>query len=337
MGRPGLVTVIGRGGVGKTRLVAEAVAAARTLHRDRWWVSMASVSDDALVSSAVAIQLGVSPGSDERDPADRRPAGAAGSVPARGRRLRHGRRRRRVVRLAPARGLSRHDRGRHQPLGARHPGRARPARSAPCRGRPGTRSGPPVRLLTDRVRESGGQLEMTDDLAPYVAALCRRCGGLPLALELVAAQLAELSPGDLVDHLDEVAAEGGDALRHAVEGSYALLDAQESAVLRRLAVLDGGCDLPLIRAVVDDRTVPGSPGGPDPARADRPGAAGRGPDRAAVALPPRRRPSPAVAGPARLVGRDRRAVFERLRGAVLALLPDDPDRRPRRTPTRSPP
>ena len=36
--RPGLVTVTGPGGVGKTRLAAEAVAAARALHRDRWWV-----------------------------------------------------------------------------------------------------------------------------------------------------------------------------------------------------------------------------------------------------------------------------------------------------------
>ncbi len=319
--RPGLVTVTGQGGVGKTRLAAEAVAAARALHRDRWWVSVSSVSGDALVSAAVAIQLGVSPGSDDvtRRIADRLAPlgrcllvvdgcdsvvdGAASLVSSL---------------LADCPGVTVLVTGRSAlGVGGEHVVALDPLT--------GERDGEPasVRLLTDRVRESGGQLELTDELAPYVAALCRRCGGLPLALELVAAQLAELSPGDLVDHLDEVAAEGGDALRRVVEGSYALLDAQEAAVFRRLAVLDGGCELPLIREVVADSSVPGL----RVVRILRELTA-----RGLVAVD---RTGPRwhyrLDDDLRRLSRDRldasgetAAVFERLRRAVLAVLPDDP-------------
>src|SRR6185437_11083142 len=56
---------------------------------------------------------------------------------------------------------------------------------------------PQVRLLLDRIRDGGGDLMIDDELAPHVASLLQRCGGLPLALELVAAQLTALPVGDL--------------------------------------------------------------------------------------------------------------------------------------------
>ena len=107
-----------------------------------------------------------------------------------------------------------------------------------------------VRLLLDRVREGGGGLSLDDRLAPHVATLVRRCGGLPLALELVAAQLAAMSVGDLLDHLNDVVVEGDDHLRSVARSSYVLLDADEAAVFRRLAVLDGPVGLALVRQVV---------------------------------------------------------------------------------------
>ncbi len=78
----------------------------------------------------------------------------------------------------------------------------------------------------------------------------RRCGGLPLALELVAAQLAAMPVGDFLDHLNEVVVEGDDQLRSVARSSYVLLDVEEAAVFRRLAVLDGPAGLPLVRQVV---------------------------------------------------------------------------------------
>jgi predicted ATPase/DNA-binding SARP family transcriptional activator len=255
--RPGLVTVTGPGGVGKSRLVAEAVAGVRQFPGGRWWVSLATVFGDALVSSAVALRLGVSPGADDAtgriadrlaglgrcllvvDGCDSVVDGAASLV---------------TSLLADCPGLVVVVTGRTR-LGLAD---ERVVRVEPLAlpGQDGG-GGASVLLLGDRVREGGGELVLTAELAPYVDALCRRCAGLPLALELVAAQLTELSPGDLVDHIDEVADEGADALRSIVEGSYALLDAEESAVFRRLAVLDGGCELDLIKAVVSDPSVPG--------------------------------------------------------------------------------
>jgi predicted ATPase len=106
-----------------------------------------------------------------------------------------------------------------------------------------------VRLLVDRVRESGGDLAVGGEAAPHLIALCRRCGGLPLALELVAAQLAAMPAGDLLDHLSETLV-GADGLRQIARSSYLLLKDDEAAVFRQLAVLDGSTDLRLIRQVV---------------------------------------------------------------------------------------
>ena len=81
-----------------------------------------------------------------------------------------------------------------------------------------------------------------------------RCGGLPLALELAAAQLTVMSLPDLLDHL----AVGGDddRVRAVLERSYALLDPDEAEVFRTFAILDGAVGLPLVRRVVSEERVP---------------------------------------------------------------------------------
>ena len=112
-----------------------------------------------------------------------------------------------------------------------------------------------VRLLADRVRDGGDVLVIDADTAPLLAALCEQCGGLPLALELAAAQLCVMSVGDLLDHLSEVVA-GDDRLRSVLRRGHALLDADEAAVFRRFAVLDGPAGLPLIKAVVTGEDIP---------------------------------------------------------------------------------
>ena len=100
----------------------------------------------------------------------------------------------------------------------------------------------------------GGLLDVDAGNAPLVAALCVRCGGLPLALELAAAQLTVMSLPDLLDHL----AVGGDddQVRAVLERSYALLEADEAEVFRTFAILDGAVGLPLVRRVVSEERVP---------------------------------------------------------------------------------
>ena len=66
-----------------------------------------------------------------------------------------------------------------------------------------------------------------------------------MALELAAAQLCVMPVGDLLDHLADVVA-GDDRLRSVLRRGHALLDADEAAVFRRFAVLDGPVGLPLI-------------------------------------------------------------------------------------------
>jgi predicted ATPase/DNA-binding SARP family transcriptional activator len=249
MGAPGLVTITGAGGVGKSRLAAEAATAVRAFDGGRWWVSLATVLDNALVAPALALRLGFSTGAD--DAAARTAARLAGLG-------------RCLLVVDGCDGVEDGTASLVTTLLAGCPGLTVVVTSRGPLGVDGeqvVRLGPlgvdeaSTRLLADRVREGGGELELTPELAPYVATLCRRCAGLPLALELVAAQLAELSPGDLVDHIDEVAGEGEDALRRIVEGSYALLDADEAAVFRRFSVLDGGCALDVVKAVVADDVV----------------------------------------------------------------------------------
>ena len=89
-----------------------------------------------------------------------------------------------------------------------------------------------------------------------MAALCRRSAGLPLALELLAAQLAVMSPADLLDELTAAPPGPDDELMSLIDRSYGLLQADEAAVLRRVAVLDGAVSLPLIRAVVSSQDLP---------------------------------------------------------------------------------
>ncbi|NEB77742.1 tetratricopeptide repeat protein, partial [Streptomyces sp. SID14478] len=92
-----------------------------------------------------------------------------------------------------------------------------------------------------------------------VAEICRRLDGLPLAIELAAARLRMLTPRQIADRLDDrfrlltsgarTALPRQQTLRAVVDWSWDLLDATERAVLARLSVFSGGCDLAAAEAV----------------------------------------------------------------------------------------
>jgi predicted ATPase/DNA-binding SARP family transcriptional activator len=250
---PGVVTVAGRGGVGKSRLAARA-AALGDFDGGRLWVSLAPVPLDTLVAAAVALEVGVAIGTNDAGTAlaeHLAPLGrvllvldgcevvidGVASLAAE------------LVAACPYLTLV---------VTSRVPLAVDGEQIVTVEPLP-----PPatddvdvllanaqVQLVLDRVREGGGGLSLDDHLAPHVATLLRRCGGLPLALELAAAQLTAMPVGDLLDHLNEVVVEGDDQLRSVARSSYDLLDADEAAVFRRLAVLTGSVGLPLLRRVV---------------------------------------------------------------------------------------
>ncbi|MEU3467019.1 BTAD domain-containing putative transcriptional regulator [Streptomyces sp. NPDC006687] len=118
-----------------------------------------------------------------------------------------------------------------------------------------------LRLLDDRGAAARPGFRVADD--PGAAAeICRRLDGLPLAIELAAARLRLLTLRQIADRLDDRfrLLTGGartvlprqQTLRAVVDWSWDLLDAPERAVLRRLSVFAGGCDLEAAEAVCAD-------------------------------------------------------------------------------------
>jgi predicted ATPase/DNA-binding NarL/FixJ family response regulator len=109
---------------------------------------------------------------------------------------------------------------------------------------------PSVALLLDRARRINPGFDLTPANALLLVTACIRLEGLPLAIELAAARLKVLTPGELVFRLGSkielLAGSMRDAparqraLRNAIAWSYDLLDPGEQALFRRLSVFAGG-------------------------------------------------------------------------------------------------
>lgn len=118
-----------------------------------------------------------------------------------------------------------------------------------------------LRLLDDRGAAARAGFSVDDDPAAAVE-ICRRLDGMPLAIELAAARLRLLTPRQIAERLDDRfrLLTGGSrthlprqqTLRAVVDWSWDLLDEPERAVLRRLSVFAGGCDLDAAEAVCAD-------------------------------------------------------------------------------------
>ena len=116
-----------------------------------------------------------------------------------------------------------------------------------------------VRLFVTRSQAVQPDFELTSENALAVATICQRLDGLPLAIELAAARGALLPPEAMLVRLERRLAwlTGGarDAparhhtLRAAVGWSYDLLEPDEQRLFRCLAVFAGGCSLEAAAAV----------------------------------------------------------------------------------------
>jgi predicted ATPase/DNA-binding CsgD family transcriptional regulator len=115
-----------------------------------------------------------------------------------------------------------------------------------------------VALFTQRARAVQNDFSLDDD-TQAVASICIRVDGLPLAIELAAARVNVLSPGDILSRLTEsfalLAGTRRDvpprlrSLRDAIAWSYDLLSPDEQDLFRRLAVFIGGFSLEAAEAV----------------------------------------------------------------------------------------
>jgi predicted ATPase/DNA-binding winged helix-turn-helix (wHTH) protein len=262
---PGLVTVAGPAGIGKTRL-AQAAARASSRPGGAWWVDLASLADPALVPQAVAQALGArTDGAPDFMAAvlkvlPQQPAllvldnaeHLLGSVADLVARLRAAAPQltllvtsQEILHLADEQVF------RPEPLAL--PDGDDPERLAASGA---------VALFVARAQAADRRFELSADNRATVADICRRLDGIPLAIELAAARVPLLGVAGLRDKLDQrfhVLTSGDrsalrrhQTLRAALEWSHQLLAAPEQAVLRRLGVFAGGFTLEAAQQVAED-------------------------------------------------------------------------------------
>ncbi|MGW1547277.1 AfsR/SARP family transcriptional regulator [Streptomyces sp. NPDC002346] len=265
-----LVTLLGPGGAGKTRLSQEAAESVAPAWPDGVWLAeLAPVDDPETVPEAVLTALGAretvlrGAGAEELRAAER---GAGDPLV---RLTEHCSRRRMLLLLDNCEHVIEAAAALADHLLAHCPDLTVLATSREPLGVPGEFVRPvdplpdpmALRLLGDRgaAAKPGFRTDADEETAAAAAEICRRLDGLPLAIELAAARLRMLSPRQIADRLDDrfrLLTSGSrtvlprqQTLRAVVDWSWDLLDAPERAVLRRLSVFAGGCTLAAAESV----------------------------------------------------------------------------------------
>ncbi len=123
-----------------------------------------------------------------------------------------------------------------------------------------------VRLFVERASAVSPAFELTDQNAPTVAEICQRLDGIPLAIELAAARTRALSVRQIADRLDDrfhlltggsrIAPPRHQTLEATLDWSHTLLPEVERMVLHRLSVFAGGWTLEAAEAVCASDNVP---------------------------------------------------------------------------------
>jgi predicted ATPase/class 3 adenylate cyclase len=118
------------------------------------------------------------------------------------------------------------------------------------------------RLFAERAARANPQFVLTRDNAPHVLQICRRLDGIPLAIELAAARLKMFTPGQIAERLDDrfklltggsrTALPRQQTLRALIDWSYLTLNETEQKVLRALAVFSGGWTFEAAEAVAGE-------------------------------------------------------------------------------------
>ena len=266
-----LITIVGVGGIGKTRLALQVAGEVIGAYRNGvWFVDLGSLRDPALVPTTVAQMLGVR----ERagmsliealhahlrtlqlllivDNCEHLLGACATLVDA-------------VLKKSPGVTILATSR---EPLRAAieqiYP--LQPLSLPPANGHFETlQRSEAVQLLSERLRQQLPDFQVTTDRAAVIAELCIHLDGIPLALELAAARARSLSIEQInarLGHRFRVLTSGArgalprqQTLRATLDWSYDLLGEDERIMLRRLAVFPGSFTAEAACAIASDANI----------------------------------------------------------------------------------
>jgi predicted ATPase/class 3 adenylate cyclase len=267
LGQHKLLTLVGSGGVGKTRLALQVGAEILDHNPDGvWLIDFAPITDPELVSSVIAQEIGMPQVEGRRIDESIAPwlkrkklllildncehvletaAGIADSITGRCPHVRL------LATSRQALGVSGEEVMRLASLDVPHKiADLTPAAIVEFGA---------VALFVDRARSVDKSFKLTDDTAPIVADICRRLDGIPLAIELAAARVKVLSIPNLAQRLNErfkiltggsrTALPRQKTLSALIDWSYDLLTPQEQTLFTRLGIFAGGCTLDAATAI----------------------------------------------------------------------------------------
>jgi predicted ATPase len=255
-----LVTVVGPGGAGKTRLAVEAARRLRSGFSGR--VALVELAGVAAGAESQAVPRTVADGLGLVELASDEPAADATALLVRALR-----RRRTLLVLDNCEHVLDEAAELVARLSADCPRLHVLATSREPLAVPGERQVPvapldleaAVQLFTDRAAAVRAGFALTDDGRPAVEEICRRLDDLPLAIELAAARVKVLPPAEIARRLDDrfrllrtgsrTVAARQQTLEALVDWSYELLSESERHVFARLGVFAGGIPLDGAEAV----------------------------------------------------------------------------------------
>jgi len=117
-----------------------------------------------------------------------------------------------------------------------------------------------LQLFVERAMANHDSFELSDEELPLAIEICQRLDGIPLAIELAAAQVADLGIDGLLTQLQgsfRLLTQGSQAtlgrhqtLRATLDWSFELLSVCEQTCLRRLGLFRGGFTLESAAAVI---------------------------------------------------------------------------------------
>jgi len=260
LAEPGVVSVLGRGGVGKTRFALHAAhGAVAESPGGRFWVSLGDVSSSGLVMVTVARAVGADEGADPVAATIARlaPLGPALLVLDGCEEIADG-----VAELlaalqaaAPELRILTTSR---RPLEVPDERKIElPPLQVPTLDGPAFARAPAVQLLADRMASRGQPLALDARNAKAVQQLCARCGGVPLALELAAAQLNSMAVADLLDVLPAATRSAEDVVDSLLEQSVDGLGAEAAALFTAWGAVDGALPLSLASTLAATISSPG--------------------------------------------------------------------------------